>query len=158
MTGRRRTAHLAYIVQLLEPLRAKLFWGNIYGHLHFLSLLTIEKVFSILLWNVTTNVCYTANIMATNGMTTLRARTATAVSYSSQDSRGVSILRCRLTLIRIPMLKIRRSRDRHIFNMGISTWHHYIFYMEENITIYHTYEYFTHMALPGTYIYGTWQP
>ena len=31
----------------------------------------------------------------------------------------VSILRCRLTSIGIPMLKIRRSHDRLIFNMGI---------------------------------------
>ena len=30
---------------------------------------------------------------------------------------GVSILKCRLTSIRILMLKIRRSRDRLIFNM-----------------------------------------
>ena len=28
-------------------------------------------------------------------------------------------IKCRLTSIRIPMLKIRRSRDRLIFNMGI---------------------------------------
>ena len=32
---------------------------------------------------------------------------------------AVSILRCRLTSIGIPMLKIRRSPDRLIFNMGI---------------------------------------
>ena len=32
---------------------------------------------------------------------------------------GVSIWRCRLTSIRIPILKIRRSRDRLIFNLGI---------------------------------------
>ena len=31
----------------------------------------------------------------------------------------VSIYRCYLTGIEIPMLKIRRSRDRLIFNMGI---------------------------------------
>ena len=33
---------------------------------------------------------------------------------------GVSIYRCRLTSIGIPMLKIRRSRDRLIFNVGIA--------------------------------------
>ena len=32
---------------------------------------------------------------------------------------AVSIWRCRLTSIAIPMLRIRRSRDRLIFNMGI---------------------------------------
>ena len=32
---------------------------------------------------------------------------------------GVSIYSCRLTRIGIPMLKIRRSHDRLIFNMGI---------------------------------------
>ena len=32
---------------------------------------------------------------------------------------AVSILRCRLSSIGIPMLKIRRFRDRLIFNMGI---------------------------------------
>ena len=38
---------------------------------------------------------------------------------SSSTQRAVSILRCRLTNIGIPMLKIRRSCDRLIFNMGI---------------------------------------
>ena len=33
---------------------------------------------------------------------------------------AVSIQRCRFTKIRIPMLKIRRSSDRLIFNMGIA--------------------------------------
>ena len=35
------------------------------------------------------------------------------------ESGAVSIERCRLTNIGIPVFKIRRSRDRLIFNMGI---------------------------------------
>ena len=34
-------------------------------------------------------------------------------------TRGRLIIKCRLTSIGIPMLKIRRSRNRLIFNMGI---------------------------------------
>ena len=42
------------------------------------------------------------------------------IDVSKTGYRGaVSMQRCRLTSIGIPMLKIRRSRDRLIFNMGI---------------------------------------
>ena len=42
------------------------------------------------------------------------------LSHKHNILGAVSIKRCRLTSIEIPMLKIRHSHDRLIFNMGIS--------------------------------------
>ena len=41
------------------------------------------------------------------------------MNFAIRGGGGVSIKRCRLTSIWIPMLKIRWSRNRLIFNMGI---------------------------------------